>query len=400
MKEESQYSIDNVILYSITFRDSCFDDIGKVGELKEKLYNYLYSLVNGIVVLSTCNRFEVYLDLYNEKIASDELYDIVGPYSKLFHKLQGKVAIKHLFRVSSGLESAIIGETEILSQIKEAWDEAKDRGLTSKLLDAVFHQSIVVGKRVRSETEISKGVLGYPQASVEIIANKLLTLNGKRIAIIGAGKAAKAMVDLICNKWNPEEITIANRSLENANKLKNDRCKFNVIGLNEIINKEFDVVLIAIKGGPLIFLDKIATKNSFIVDISTPQALYYKKPTFTIDDIQNYVSENYYNRVKQIPFVEKIIEEEMLKFDEYLLKRRIDEDISCIMKNLDELIKKEIEQTKKNIEKGIPVEEALKIAFQSYTKKSLKPMFDLLHENYNNETSKLILDYYKKRAWR
>ncbi|AFZ70144.1 glutamyl-tRNA reductase [Caldisphaera lagunensis DSM 15908] len=392
---DQTYNINNLKLYSITYKDSCFYDMEKIDELKERIYDDIFHISNGIIILSTCNRFEIYVDSYND-ILEEEINKNMGIYSKFFHKYSGLESAEHLFRVSAGLESSILGETEILSQVKDAWEEAKNLGYTSKLLDSVFHQSIIVGKRVRSETDISKGVLGFPQASVELASKLLGTLDNKEIAIIGAGNAAKIMVDHICSKWNPSKITIANRTLEKAKMIINNKCNFEINTLNEIANKKFDAVLIAIKGGPFDFLNNLLNKNDVIIDISTPSAIMNDNTIYNIESVDKLVKENFNHRLDQVQLAEKIIKEELDKLIEYLKKRSIDENISEIMRYIDLIIKYEMEQTKKNINKGMDLDEALKIAFESFAKKSMKPIFNLLHDTYNENISELIIQYYKK----
>lgn len=392
------YDITNLKLYSITYKDSCFYDIGKLSELKEKVYDNIYHLVKGVIILSTCNRFEIYVDSINNSIVEEEINQSIGIYSKLLHKYSGIESAIHLFRVSSGLESSIIGESEILSQVKDAWEEAKELGYSSKLLDSVFHQSIIVGKRVRNETEISKGVLGFPQASVELGSNIIGDLNNKKIAIIGAGKAAKIMVDHICSKWTPKEITIVNRNIEKAKQIAIEkRCNFEIKDFNNIMDESFDLVLIAIKGGPFEYLNKLLEKNDLIIDISTPPALNSDK-IFNIESVEKIVRENINHRISQIPIAEKIINEEIEKLNDYLKKRAMDEGISEIMKYLDSIINYEIDQTKKNINKGMDLDEALRIAFESFTKKSMRPIFNIIHDSYNKDVANLIIEYYKKNA--
>ncbi|MFP3144799.1 MAG: NAD(P)-binding domain-containing protein [Caldisphaera sp.] len=390
-----EYDINNLKLYSITYKDSCFYDLVKLGEIKEKIYNNVFNIARGLVILSTCNRFEIYVDSTNDDIIQEELNQNLGIYAKYLHTYSGIESAIHLFRVSSGIESAIIGETEVLSQVKNAWEESKNMGYSSKLLDSVFHQSIIVGKRARSETDISKGVLGYPQASVEFGSKILGSLDNKKIAIIGAGSAAKIMIDHICSKYDPKIITIANRTKEKAKMLINNRCNFEVEDLNSIVNKKYDIVLIAIKGGPFDFLKGLLNNNNLIIDISTPSALD-SNTVYNIESIEKLVKENFTHRINQIPLVEKIIEEETGKLIDYLRKRYIDESISEIMKYIDSLIKYEMEQTKKNINKGMNLDDALRIAFESFTKKSMRPIFNLMHDSYRDEISELIIEYYKK----
>ncbi|MEB2793785.1 MAG: NAD(P)-binding domain-containing protein [Caldisphaeraceae archaeon] len=390
-----EYDIENLRLYSITFKDSCFYDISK-DDLKERVYKELYSIVNGLAVLNTCNRFEVYLDVYTESVASNELLKLMGSYHSSFHKYNGIEVVRHLFRVSSGLESAILGENEILSQVKESWEESKSKGLTSKLIDSLFHWSIIVGKKVRAQTHISSGVLGYPQASVEIARRVLGGLDGKKVMIIGAGRASKAIIDYICSRWRPSEVHIANRTKERAEALVRDGCRFKVTGLGEIFDKGYDVVFIALKGGPFDFLDELPRKNKLIIDISTPTAMRSTKPTFTIDDVHSIVGENYEKRLTQAKYAEAIITHEVSRFMDYLAKRRVDDRIAEIMGYLDAVIEREVLRTKKNVEKGVDVEEAIRVALRSFTKKSMKPIFDLLHESPDSEIYKEIVEHYRR----
>ncbi len=154
---------EDITLYTINYKNAPYEIIGSLANIRDEVYKALETLVDEIVILNTCNRFEVYTSS-NSNIVEEALRNILGNRFSHVKILKGVDAVKHLLRVTADLESAILGENEILGQVKRAWLEALENGYIrgNGLLHQVFHRAVLAGKRVRSETGISRGVIGYP----------------------------------------------------------------------------------------------------------------------------------------------------------------------------------------------------------------------------------------------
>ncbi len=371
--------LQNMVAYVVTFRDACFDLLlPSADSLVHRLYSELYPLSRGIVVLTTCNRFEIYLDSPAQQRV-DELVTalLISP-----KRLEGAEAAEHLLRVASGIESAIVGEDEILGQVREAWVKARREGYSSELLDAVFHAALTAGSRARSETAISRGVLGYPQAAVELAARRLGGLDGARVLIVGAGMAANIMASHLCSKWRPSELVAANRTPSKAAALVK-ACKgvrtlaVGLDGLGSVGN--VDVVLVAVKGGTRPELEVLRKLSRLVVDISTPPAI--AAPDFTISDVERLVEDNVRQRMAEVPKVEVIVRQELRKLEAFIRRKAIDEAISTIMRSVAPIIDEEAKVTAKNIAGGADPYKAVEVALNSTIRKALWPLLSYLRED-------------------
>lgn len=370
------YDVARVSAYILTHKDIDINTIGMLREHVEEVYQSIYPLVEGVVVLSTCNRFEVYMDADDISNPLNVLSRLLGPIYAHGRLLKGVNAIYHLFKVAAGLDSAILGENEVLGQVNNAWQYAKANAYSSRLLDVVFHGAIVAGRRARRETAISKGVIGYPEAAVRLAEAKLGSLDGLNILIIGAGDAAKRIAERICYKYNPSMLTIANRDKFRAEKLISLlRCKrCTAIGLDQLSTLDsVDVVFIAVYGNPR--LDDIIDKAKIVIDISTPPVLAPKEgKVFTFNDVDALVKTSITTRASEIPKVEKIIAEEIERLKRIIAERKADVAVSAIMRFARRVMSEEIEETIRALRSNKPVDKVLELAFWSYTKKLLRPL--------------------------
>ena len=378
MAAQEDLAIDQLEMYGVTFRDSCFMDVLGAGDsLKSRAYRELMPISRGVVVLSTCNRFEIYLDSPARERAEAIISSIIGGQ---YRRLVGDEAARHLLRVASGLESAIIGEDEILGQVREAWVESRRLGASSELLDMVFHAALDAGAEVRGRTSISKGVLGYPRAAVEIAAERLGGLDGRRVAIVGAGMAAGEMVQQVCSKWSPAQLVVADRMPSKAKDLAS-ACRSGIgVGLADIAGMgPFDAVLIAVKGGLRPELDAVCRSSKLVVDISTPPAT--ARAHVNIEDVKNYVNYNLIMRVSEVPKAEAIVEEALSRLRDRIIRRSVDSAISSIMRVVSIIIDEEAKLTAKNIAGGQDPYQAVLVGLNSTVKKAMFPIFSYLRED-------------------
>ena len=153
-----------------------------------------YEGLNEAVILSTCNRTEIYAVTSNDCEGSVKNFftDLIGGNVENFlYEYEGENCARHLFEVSASLDSLILGEGQILSQVKDAYTTAKNIGTTGTILNTLFHRAIAVGKNVRTETKIAYNSVSVSSAAVELAAEKLGGLQDKNALIFGAGKMAQ-----------------------------------------------------------------------------------------------------------------------------------------------------------------------------------------------------------------
>lgn len=175
------------------------------------------------VVLSTCNRTEFYLVTQDSQLAIEPLFhDLYGPVevNEIHHlfRLQALPSIRHLFRVASGLESMVLGETEIFGQVKRAYEAAARSGTTGRILNRLFQKAFHVGKHVRSATAITRGCVSVGSVAVDLAQQIFGELDGRRIMILGAGETSERTAWSFQSR-GARQLFVSNRSFERATQL-------------------------------------------------------------------------------------------------------------------------------------------------------------------------------------
>src|SRR5690348_4881061 len=133
-------------------------------------------------------------------------------FSDHLYEFYEDAAVSHLFKVSSGVDSAVLGEGEILGQVRQAWEAARAEGAAGPVLDRMFRHAVEVGKRVRSETAIARGITSLSQAAVAMATERLGTLEGRHVLIIGAGDVAESMATALAGVAGVGSVEVANRT--------------------------------------------------------------------------------------------------------------------------------------------------------------------------------------------
>jgi len=181
------------------------------------------------VVLSTCNRTEVYAIAEKFHGGYDDVRNFFVDLSFLpsedfadhLYVHYDDAAVSHLFRVAAGLDSAVLGESEILGQVGSAWDRARTEGTTGSALNLLFRHALEVGKRVRTETGIGRGITSVAQAAVAMASDRLGSLDGRRVLLLGAGEMAEGMATSLAAA-GVGDVVVANRTWETAKTLANN----------------------------------------------------------------------------------------------------------------------------------------------------------------------------------
>lgn len=301
----------------------------KVGGALSYLYNF--DGVSEVMLLSTCNRTELYAVLDGPAEALPRLKQTIRQQAgaayraEHFYNLSGTHCVRHLFRVAASLDSLIVGEGQILSQIKNAYQIARSGGYTDVILNTLMNRAIAVGKRVRTETRIAYSSVSVSSAAVDLALDILGDLSRARILVVGAGHMSELTARHLIDK-GANTIIVSNRNLAHAQELAN---KFNgqAIPYREMFNQaaEADIiitstgaphyVLTAENLGPL--LPARHGRPLILIDIAVPRDVDPRLgemegiTLYNIDDLENVVDINKNLRSSEALLAGDIIEEEI-----------------------------------------------------------------------------------------
>ena len=293
-----------------------------------------YPAVREATVLSTCNRSEIYAVLDGKDSSENERelkYFWQGmtrfaPNAEAYlYKYVAGDCIRHLFRVAGGLDSLILGEGQILSQVKAAYALAKQAGATGTILNTLFHRAIATGKRIRTQTRIAYNSVSVSYAAVELAKKKLGNLNGKKALIFGAGKMAQLTAKHL-QAQKIGRIYVANRHLDKAETLAAE-IGGKALTFSEAMSGQFQTdIIVTSTGAPHYVLQTEPTqklmagrggRELFIVDIAVPRDVEPEVGNipgvtlYNIDDLEAVVDNNIKLREAEAKLAGKIVEEEL-----------------------------------------------------------------------------------------
>ena len=296
--------------------------------------------VREILHLATCNRVELVASVDETPVTVNELRSFLARYGGLtddeafscLYDYCDEEAIKHLFRVTSSLDSLVMGEAQILGQVKEAYRQALTQNATGVALNRLMHRAFRTAKRVRTETGIAANPVSVSYAAVELAKKIFGTLTGKKVLIIGAGEMAELTgTHLVGN--GAEEITVANRTLSQAAALA-EKYHGKAVGLDALDEVLCDVdIVISSTGAPSYVvtaemvrhcLRKRKNRLLFLIDIAVPRDIDPEADAienvylYNIDHLQDIVDENIQNRRREALKAERIVAEEVAHYLNWL----------------------------------------------------------------------------------
>lgn len=335
-----------------------------IGDHLKKLVNS-YTL-NEAVILSTCNRVEVTAvsddisrGTWELKRFLSDSHDI--PLEDLDEHLyvhQGEDAVTHLFRVSAGLDSMVMGEPQILGQVKDAFGNAVHFNTAGVIVNKLYHKTFSVAKRIRTETNIGANAVSISFAAVELAKKIFNDLTGKSAMLIGAGEMAELAAKHLINS-GVKEIMVTNRTFERAVNLAKD-FDGKPIMLREFphVLKDVDIVIASTAAPKFIIKpDMIEAvmkerhyKPMFFIDISVPRNVdplvnnVDGAYVYDIDDLQGVVESNLNERAKEAGEAEKIIVEEITNFYKWVKSLDVVPTIVALKRNFEEIRKGELEK--------------------------------------------------------
>ena len=324
--------------------------------------------VQEAAILSTCNRVEVYAVLNavrHADAAAKVLVEFLSRYHQidmaslkkrtyLHHNLE---TIQHLFRVTSSLDSMVVGESQILGQVKEAYDTSRSAGSTGTILNRLFTKAFSVGKRIRSETTITTGAVSISYAAVELAKKIFDTLEGKTVAIVGAGEMSELTAKhLVAN--GVSNVIVANRTYERAVKVAE---KFNGTPFAYDSDLSFlidaDIVISStnapdylIKRKPLAdIMRKRKHRYMFLIDIAVPRDIEPDVSKldyaflYNIDDLEAVVASNLKDRHQEATRAEQIVSEEAKRFYDQLQIFQVNPTIKALHQQFRQIADSELQ---------------------------------------------------------
>ena len=291
------------------------------------------------VLLSTCNRTELYLVTVDSKEDVPELKEGVaklagkGFKKEYFYILSGTECVRHLLRVTSSLDSLVIGEGQILSQVKDAYQLARKSDMTSTLFNTIFNQAIATGKKIRTRTQIAYRSVSISSAAVDLAMKVLGNLSSADILVVGAGKMGELTARHLLDKGAPS-IFVTNRNYAHAQELA-DKFNGSAIRFNEFLDHAANAdIVITSTGAPhyiiqkdllaLALEERVKPNPLVLIDIAVPRDVepeVTELPNlvlYNIDDLKNVVEANKDLRNQDAETAKMIIEDDLLN-----LKKRL-----------------------------------------------------------------------------
>ncbi|MEH1865767.1 MAG: glutamyl-tRNA reductase [Nostoc sp.] len=326
-----------------------------------------YPHIDEVAILSTCNRLEIYIVTSEADQGIREITQFLAEYSKLpvlslrqhLFMLLHDDAVMHVMRVAGGLDSLVLGEGQILAQVKTTHKLGQQYNGIKTILNRLFKQALTAGKRVRTETSIGTGAVSISSAAVELAQIKVANLAACRVVILGAGKMSRLLVQHLISK-GAVQISIVNRSRERAEEL------IKQFPQQPIEIHPLSEMMAAIANSDLVFTSTSATepildraklemvlevqRSLMLFDISVPRNVHTdvneleNVQAFNVDDLKAVVAQNYESRRKIAQEAERLLEEEVEAFDVWWRSLETVTTISCLRNKVETIREQELEK--------------------------------------------------------
>ncbi len=329
-----------------------------------------FKQILGFVIISTCNRTELYarFDSDNESENTALLYKIIESvrphtdnHKAHFFVKTDKDASLHLMNVSAGLDSMILGEDQIIGQIKTAWNLARDAKTIDPSLDRLFQKSIEAGKRVRAKTDINSGSGSVSSAAIDLSVRIFGNLKNKQAMFIGTGETGELAIHNLIKKGGKRPI-ITNRTREKAELLAQKySAKLVDYDKKEDYYKDADIIFIATGASAPVITKKIAEqsmkmrdyKKQIYIDLSVPRNIEISVSEisgihlYSVDDLQNVVNETGLKRREAAVKAKKIIQDTADEYENWLSSQKLSPTIQKIITHFDNINNNELNGFKK-----------------------------------------------------
>jgi glutamyl-tRNA reductase len=333
-----------------------------------------------VVVLSTCNRIEVYARCTHFHPAVGDVSAFLADYSgsspddfsELLYTYYDDAAVAHLFSVAAGLDSMIVGESEILGQVREAWQAAVREG-TAPQLTGLFRHAVESGKRVRTETGIGRHPVSIPSAAVSVAAEHLGTFEGAKVLVIGAGQMATGLASTLRAR-GVEHVWIANRTLERAEAAA-ERIGAQAIPLSEIADTLVDAdVLLSSTASPQVLVERATIemvmacrggRPLLVVDVALPRDIdpgvreVNDVTLLDLDDLKDYARRSAERRRSEIGKVREILAAEIERYRSARSEREVAPLVTSLHDLGEDVRVREIERFRAKLDRLDPDQRAV-----------------------------------------
>ena len=361
-------------------------------------------------IVSTCNRTELYCGL--DPVHDELVIDWFCHYHRLnrsdihpyLYQHPDQAAVKHLFRVATGLDSMILGEPQILGQMKEAFATAHKAGATGKILNRLFQQTFTVAKQVRTDTAIGASAVSVASAAVRLAKQIFNKLSEQTVLLIGAGD----MIDLCARHLKEHGVghmIVANRTVERAQLVAN-QFGAEAISLAEMPTRLADAdIVISSTASQLPILGKGAVERAlksrkhrpmFLVDIAVPRDIETEVAElndvylYTIDDLKEVVQENMESRQEAAREAEKIIDTQVVDFMRWVKSLDAVPTIRALRESADALREAELERARQRLARGDDPAKVIEQMARALTNKFTHAPTDVLRKADHDGNSALL----------
>ncbi len=382
-------------------------------ELKQALNN-LNNIegINSCVILSTCNRSEVYAISENKnprETLSDYLAnthnikrDKIDPYLSYF---EDDDALEHICNVATGLDSLVLGEPQILGQLKDSYHVAKEAGTLDKMLEKLFQHAFSTAKKVRTDTKIGSSPVSIAYCAVKLSEKIFTDLHEQTVLLIGAGE----MIELCAQHLDQKDVNsmiVANRTVENAQKIAKlyGAESVSLKQLSEIIHKADIIISSTAASVPIIGKGLIESalklrkhKPMFMLDIAIPRDVEPEVGNlndvylYTIDDLEQVVSNNIDSRAKEKVLAEEIIVKQNKVFNKWLSALPNEQIVQSYRSNAHSIKSIAVEDALKNLKNGGDSEKIIRKLADQLTNKLLHAPFKNIKQKPHNTLGRSLI---------
>lgn len=384
------------VVFNAEHMDTALRDLIKTGTVKEA------------AILSTCNRTEIYCNPVDQNAALDWLAHYhqvsrvsIDPY---LYTLPSADAVRHAFRVASGLDSMVLGETQILGQMRQAAKIAEQAGTLGIVLHKLFQHTFAVAKDVRTSTEIGANSVSMAAAAVRLAERIFPTIAQQKVLFIGAGE----MIELCAAHFSarkPKHIMVANRTVARAQALA-ERYHGSAIALHELPDHlaSYDIVVtstassLPILGKGMVERALKARRHRpmFMVDLAVPRDIEAEVGEledvflYSVDDLGSVVKQGMDSRLSQVNQAEVIIEASVQQFSHWLETRELVPVIRSLRDQSERMRRHEVERALKLLAKGESPAQVLDVLSRSLTNKFLHHPTHALNHASDKERQELV----------
>ena len=369
--------------------------------------------------ISTCNRVEILFTAGDAAAAKRSVVQLLARIGNLeesrfassLYMLEGAEAVSHVFRVASSLDSMVVGEPQILGQIKQSYAEATRKKTSGVILNRLMHRAFHVAKRVRTETEICDAAVSISYAAVELAKKIFYPLEGKKTLLIGAGEMAELAARHLIGQ-GVTSMAVANRTFDRAVEIA-ERFRARPVSFDEVDSqlREVDIVITSTAAHGYVIgyeqvkncLKKRRSRPLFFIDIAVPKDVdprvneLQNVYLYDIDDLKGVVEMNVAQRREEAVKAERIVKEEVVKFEKWMETLDVVPTIVSLREKADEIVQSELKKSRTVLAGLSPKQqEAIRVLTSSVTEKILNDPILYLKRKAGRPTLNTYLDVTRK----